>query len=1192
MCGTSIMRPPPLGQEKKIPKVKEKEKRRNSEKRKEKSRDAARCRRGKESEIFNELLSYLPLANEVANTLDKMSILRLTLNSLRLEKFIESTRRSSVDEDWIKFGESEDSLCDDPALNFMDGFVMILVDDGEQLEPIFVSEGLHLEMGLPVAEMLGVSLETFVHPCDYQELRTLFLGFKENAESDRIERTLQVRMKCTISAKGRVVNIKSAAYKVVKFQVRVFKRNDVQYMSALCEPMGPCFAKLRPTRSSFLTSDVKTCLDFTTQHALNLVFKSVEGFPEFIGFSADELKKLSLYDLIHPADLFEMNGHFKELFSKGYCDTGFYRFLAGCGGYCWISSRAQLVQDTTGKPLTIQCVHYCLGSTIVDANCVLADFQQIKQQQAPRCGLPLGSESFPSVSLLEDGLREVKNQYAQKPSISCTTPIKPQSLRLTATYVNAAELSAGQPSPVAVVGQSKNNQLDNNNTTERAAEISASSSTSSTLKSLPLPSSSSSTTTLTHAVSAAAVPSTASGQKVPSATSRTTSIDVDSVEFRCSGAGQIAATAASDLRTDNVFQDSDIQVHQPIEGVVGAGGVLGACFTGVQAYQQQQQQRHQQQAEAHWQLERGQVCAKRVVSPEPAADCVPDLVSSNDDDEEDDDCPVLESPAPACETSDDSCRNSYGIEASSCEQLAESANRKQLLLESRTSELSLYRDEQELTSQVPSPKAIGASTYNGALIGPDHLLGHHLHDDQQQQRQPHNDDDTENLIESDRADKWETPISVSSIAGSKRSRQNTDPESESDYAETQRCLSNKNGSSDHRSDTEDDSNVVVADDCPPQSTSVLTSTLSVFAPRTEEMSPGFLQIKGGQVLTCEEPGADLTHLAPTAGDSAMPLEVEFEVCDEVPENLFPSLLDSAGCSPLSSSPPYEDPLLGYSDLPPALLDDLSMNLQLEADNLLLPSDWPLPSPSTTSTSTTTSNSRKGDCRNFRNASSTSNNSSSKSSSSALSASSKSMLAALLQSDLVPSSVSQKQRAMVHDWGGTTQPLPESMKMSPKRNTPVKFVPQKVHSTLTINALKRPLSVSQRNSTDQLSPQHPQSNSQQHQQQQRSSLVCPIKRRKTIDSGELQPKPVEKSGSVLMKLLVSGEDLPNGYSCRVQHRPGCLDKDRDLRSAQDYLHSLTQHDNDPGSVSSDTSDFCHLLSADDDLLLALAAVTQE
>lgn len=60
----------------------------SSERRKEKSRDAARCRRSKETEVFYELAHQLPLSHSVSAHLDKASIMRLAISFLRTRKLL------------------------------------------------------------------------------------------------------------------------------------------------------------------------------------------------------------------------------------------------------------------------------------------------------------------------------------------------------------------------------------------------------------------------------------------------------------------------------------------------------------------------------------------------------------------------------------------------------------------------------------------------------------------------------------------------------------------------------------------------------------------------------------------------------------------------------------------------------------------------------------------------------------------------------------------------------------------------------------------------------------------------------------------------------------------------------------------------------------------------------------------------
>lgn len=65
---------------------------RNNEKRKEKSRDAARCRRSRETEIFTELGSALPLRRDDVDQLDKASVMRLSIAYLKIRSMIDMSK--------------------------------------------------------------------------------------------------------------------------------------------------------------------------------------------------------------------------------------------------------------------------------------------------------------------------------------------------------------------------------------------------------------------------------------------------------------------------------------------------------------------------------------------------------------------------------------------------------------------------------------------------------------------------------------------------------------------------------------------------------------------------------------------------------------------------------------------------------------------------------------------------------------------------------------------------------------------------------------------------------------------------------------------------------------------------------------------------------------------------------------------
>jgi hypothetical protein len=64
---------------------------RSNEKRKERSRDAARCRRSRETDIFTELAAALPIAPEQAVHLDKASVMRLAIAYLKVRSVVDSS---------------------------------------------------------------------------------------------------------------------------------------------------------------------------------------------------------------------------------------------------------------------------------------------------------------------------------------------------------------------------------------------------------------------------------------------------------------------------------------------------------------------------------------------------------------------------------------------------------------------------------------------------------------------------------------------------------------------------------------------------------------------------------------------------------------------------------------------------------------------------------------------------------------------------------------------------------------------------------------------------------------------------------------------------------------------------------------------------------------------------------------------
>uniref|UniRef100_A0A8C4H3K4 Hypoxia inducible factor 1 subunit alpha n=1 Tax=Dicentrarchus labrax TaxID=13489 RepID=A0A8C4H3K4_DICLA len=215
----------------------------SSERRKEKSRDAARCRRGKESEVFYELAQELPLPHSVSSSLDKASIMRLTISYLRMRKLLNTDEPMKDEETDL------DLQLNSSYLKALEGFLMVLSEDGDM---IYLSENINKCLGLAQFDLTGHSVFDFIHPCDQDELREMLVhrtGSKK-AKEPNTGRSFFLRMKCTLTSRGRTVNVKSATWKVLHCSghVHVYdshteestngqKEPPIPYLVLICDPV-------------------------------------------------------------------------------------------------------------------------------------------------------------------------------------------------------------------------------------------------------------------------------------------------------------------------------------------------------------------------------------------------------------------------------------------------------------------------------------------------------------------------------------------------------------------------------------------------------------------------------------------------------------------------------------------------------------------------------------------------------------------------------------------------------------------------------------------------------------------------------------------------------------------------------------------------------------------------------------------
>ncbi|KAK1894009.1 Hypoxia-inducible factor 1-alpha [Dissostichus eleginoides] len=334
-------------------------KRVSSDRRKEKSRDAARSRRGKESEVFYELAQELPLPHSVSSSLDKASIMRLIISYLRMRKLL-STEEPMAEEE-----TDLDAQLNGSYLKALEGFLMVLSEDGDM---IYLTENVNKCLGLAQFDLTGYSVFDFIHPCDQEELREMLVhktGSKKTKEPNTA-RSFFLRMKCTLTSRGRTVNVKSAAWKVLHCSghVRVYdgcteetpnghKEPPVPYLVLICDPIQ------HPSNIE-VPLDTKT---FLSRHTMDMKFTYCdERITELMGYDPDDLLNRSVYEYYHAMDSDHLTKTHHNLFAKGQVSTGQYRMLAKRGGFVWVETQATVIYNNkNSQPQCVVCVNFVLS---------------------------------------------------------------------------------------------------------------------------------------------------------------------------------------------------------------------------------------------------------------------------------------------------------------------------------------------------------------------------------------------------------------------------------------------------------------------------------------------------------------------------------------------------------------------------------------------------------------------------------------------------------------------------------------------------------------------------------------------------------------------------------------------------------------------------------------------------------------
>ncbi|ELK27249.1 Hypoxia-inducible factor 1-alpha [Myotis davidii] len=287
--------------------------------------------------------------------------MRLTISYLRVRKLLDAGDLDIEDEMKAQMN------CF--YLKALDGFVMVLTDDGDM---IYISDNVNKYMGLTQFELTGHSVFDFTHPCDHEEMREMLThrnGLVKKGKEQNTQRSFFLRMKCTLTSRGRTMNIKSATWKVLHCtgHIHVYDTNGNQSQCGYKKPPMTCLVLICepiPHPSNIeIPLDSKT---FLSRHSLDMKFSYCdERITELMGYEPEELLGRSIYEYYHALDSDHLTKTHHDMFTKGQVTTGQYRMLAKRGGYVWVETQATVIYNTkNSQPQCIVCVNFVVSGII------------------------------------------------------------------------------------------------------------------------------------------------------------------------------------------------------------------------------------------------------------------------------------------------------------------------------------------------------------------------------------------------------------------------------------------------------------------------------------------------------------------------------------------------------------------------------------------------------------------------------------------------------------------------------------------------------------------------------------------------------------------------------------------------------------------------------------------------------------
>ncbi|XP_078011545.1 aryl hydrocarbon receptor-like [Phascolarctos cinereus] len=328
------------------------------------------------------LASLLPFPNEVISSLDKLSILRLTVSYLRTQSFFQVTRKSHCakessashsqdgDTSWKCTGTivPEGKL----LLQALNGFVLVVTSDGLIF---YSSHTIQDYLGFHQTDVLHQSVFELIHTEDQPEFRrnlhwrlpstpqpgsdqacsgeTLSSpGSSDKPEelppenSALLERSFVCRFRCLLD--------NSSGFRALSLQGRLKPLHGQNHRTEDGSPEPPqlaLFAISTPLQPpSILEIRTKT-LTFRTKHKLDFTPVACDAKGKLVlGYTEAELRMRGTgYQFIHAADMLYCAENHIRMMRTGESGLTVFRLLTKENRWRWVQSNARLIYRN-GKP--------------------------------------------------------------------------------------------------------------------------------------------------------------------------------------------------------------------------------------------------------------------------------------------------------------------------------------------------------------------------------------------------------------------------------------------------------------------------------------------------------------------------------------------------------------------------------------------------------------------------------------------------------------------------------------------------------------------------------------------------------------------------------------------------------------------------------------------------------------------------